>query len=147
MKINGSTVLKCYDILGGMNMAHFRFLHWKGNPPNHMNVKFVKDANDLVRPYNGTQIGTEYHYTSSIEINNKKYHGVLLSLQNLTSSDGGWYSCVACNHVGCSIESGYIKIVEAKGKNVALFVRETFDCWPFNESVPFEVKEHSQKSV
>eukprot|EP00795_Rhopilema_esculentum_P012450 gene12450-3119_t len=114
VKINGSTVLKCYDILGGMNMAHFRFLHWKGNPPNHMNVKFVKDANDLVRPYNGTQIGTEYHYTSSIEINNKKYHGVLLSLQNLTYSDEGWYSCVACNHVGCSIESGYIKIVETK---------------------------------
>ena len=111
-----NTILDCYDILGSTNMADFRWLHWLGPPPLRPNMKYVKDAGYLSRRFNGTMIDSKYYNTTKVTINSKEQHGVLLTLSNVTKDDTGWYSCVACNHVGCSISSAYLNVTDSIGK-------------------------------
>ena len=97
-------------------MADFRWLHWLGPPPLRPNMKFVKDAGYLSKRYNGTMIDPKHYNTTKIRINSKEQHGVLLTLSNVTEVDAGWYSCVACNHVGCTISSAYLNVTDVVGK-------------------------------
>ena len=115
MQTKSDTVLDCYDILGSTNMADFRWLHWLGPPPVKANMKLVKNAAYLSDRYNGSIIETKHYNTTKIQINNKNHHGVLLILKNVTESDNGWYSCVACNHVGCTMSSAYLTVRDGTG--------------------------------
>ena len=80
------------------------------------NMKLVKNAAYLKKRYNGTTIETMHYNTTKIRVNGKDHHGVFLILKNVTEAAQGWYSCVACNHVGCTMASAYLNVTDARGE-------------------------------
>ena len=96
-------------------MADFRWLHWTGQPPDQSHIRLVKNAAALIKPYNGTLIDTKYYQTLTLTVSGKDHHGVALPLVHVTQKDAGWYSCVACNFVGCSIDSAFVQVITDEG--------------------------------
>lgn len=96
-------------------MADFRWLNWTGQPPDQSHIRLVKNAAALLKPHNGTLIETKYYQTSILTVSGKEHHGVALPLIHVTEQDAGWYSCIACNFIGCSIESAFVKVTTDEG--------------------------------
>ena len=115
LRLNDNTTMHCYDILGGMGMADFRWLKWTGQPPDQSHIRFIKNAEALTKTHNGTMIETKSYQTSTLTVSGKEHHGVALPLINVTEEDAGWYSCIACNYIGCSIESAFVEITKDEG--------------------------------
>ena len=103
-------------------MADFRWYHWKGSPPDLSDVSNLKDGASLSISHNGTMIETKFHQTTSLKTDGDEHHGVALPLQNISTSDAGWYSCVACNYIGCSIGSALVQVVQDQGSSDFLFL-------------------------
>ncbi len=104
--------MNCYDVLGGEGLADFRWYHWQGLPPDQKLIMSVKDGISLSYSHNGTMIETKYYQTASLKNGDDEHHGVALPLSHVSKQDAGWYSCIACNYIGCSMQSALIKVIQ-----------------------------------
>eukprot|EP00794_Sanderia_malayensis_P005386 gene5386-6059_t len=122
LQAGDNTTLNCYDVLGGEGLADFRWYHWEGAPPKRKYVGSVKDGTSLSHSHNGTMIETKYYHTASLKIGNDNHHGVALPIFNVSMSDAGWYSCIACNYIGCSMESAFVDVITQKATGTHVFM-------------------------
>ncbi len=111
-----NTTLHCYDVLS--SLTDFRWYHWLDLPPTQKYIRTLKDGVSLSRSHNGTMIEAKYYRTASFKSSSNEPHGVSVPLYNVSEHDAGWYSCVACNFMGCSMESAFIKVIRRMGEFV-----------------------------
>ena len=93
-------------------IPHFQWLRWfplhsnsSGNDTDSKKLKYEvikQNQQDIV----------DYHSRS----NKHKFHGVPLSLVNVTKKDEGKYTCIVGNILGYSVKHAYIIVQEKLGK-------------------------------
>lgn len=93
-------------------MPHFQWLRWF---PLHSNSSGndtgSKDFYKVIKQNNIDSVN--YHSRSN---NKHQFHGVTLSLVNVTKKDEGKYTCIVGNALGYNVESAYIFVQEKLGK-------------------------------
>ena len=60
-------------------------------------------------------IDSLYYQSITKYQNNRVFLGVRLNLFNVTKADEGYYSCIGCNNLGCSIRSARLTVTEHEG--------------------------------
>ena len=106
---NATLICKAYDVA----MPHFQWLRWF---PLHSN----SSGNDTDSKQFSYEVIKQNHrdfvnYQS--RINSKhEFHGVNLSLVNITKKEEGKYTCIVGNAIGYSVKHAYIIVQEKLGK-------------------------------
>eukprot|EP00795_Rhopilema_esculentum_P011974 gene11974-2556_t len=106
--------MECYELFSYKmgTMVDFRWFLWLIKP----NATLEQDLHKLVSHANSTHnfrlISSLYYETMRKNINNKYLYGVRLNLYNVTIKDQGYYSCVACSHLGCAFTTANLTVVQ-----------------------------------
>ena len=94
-------------------MPHFQWLRWF---PFHSNssgndTASKKPSYEVIKQ--NQQDSINYQSRSN---NKHEFHGVTLSLVNVTKKDEGRYTCIVGNAIGYSVKNAYIIVQEKLGK-------------------------------
>ena len=94
-------------------MPHFQWLRWfpfhSNNSGNNTDSK--KGSYEVINQ--NQQDSVKYQSSSN---NKHEFHGVPLSLVNVTKKDEGKYTCIVGNALGYSVKHAYIVVQEKLGK-------------------------------
>ena len=94
-------------------MPHFQWLRWfllsSNSSGNDTDSK--KFSYEVINQ--NQQDSVDYHSRSN---NKHEFHGVPLSLVNVTKKDEGKYTCIVGNALGYSVKNAYIIVQEKLGK-------------------------------
>ncbi len=97
------------------SMPHFQWLRWFTSPVNGSTNSTIEHPHYEVIKQNEQDLNQHLVLPQS---NNKfDFHGVKLTLVNVTKKDEGKYTCIVGNAVGYAVEQAYIIIRDWSGKN------------------------------
>ena len=108
----------CYDYFSTKValITDFRWFKWENKPSKDSEEELTRS---MLRHGNITEgitlISARYYKSVAENQNSTVLHGVRLNLYNVTKADEGYYSCVGCNNLGCSIRSARFTVTEETG--------------------------------
>lgn len=114
--------MECYELFSNKmgTIVDFRWLLWKMKPNSTLEQELLK----LVWHENFTDnylinalIDSADYESIERSQNDRVLYGSRMNLYNVGKKDDGYYSCIACNHLGCSIRSARLKILKKIGKH------------------------------
>lgn len=96
------------------SMPHFQWLRWFLSPSNGSTNSTIEYPHYEVIKQSEQHSN---HYLVLPQSNNKfDFHGVKLTLINVTKKDEGKYTCIVGNSVGYAVEQAYIILYRQNGK-------------------------------
>ena len=97
------------------SMPHFQWLRWYLSSSNGSTNSTIEHPHYEVIKQNEQDLNQHLVLPQS---NNKfDFHGVKLTLVNVTKKDEGKYTCIVGNAVGYAVEQAYIIILDWSGEN------------------------------
>ena len=103
------------------SMPHFQWLRWFPSRSNGSG-----NSSLIERPHYEVIKQTEQDSNEHLVLpkSNKKFdfHGVKLTLVNVTKKDEGKYSCIVGNAVGYAVELAYLSVQSLSGKDAKLML-------------------------
>ena len=133
--------MECYELFSNKmgTIVDFRWLLWRVKPTKTLEQRLIV----LARNGNFTDnfliealINPLYYDPIDRKDNDRILYGSRMNLYNVSKEKDGYYSCIACNHLGCSIRSARLTIIDEIGQysiTVHLFLRisNTLLSYPF----------------
>lgn len=111
--------MECIDAFSTTmrTMVNYRWIHLRSKPDSSaeqgmISLVFYPNTTDILR--NSFIDSAFYEPIKKTETDTVLY-GIRMNLYNVTEDDDGYYSCVACNHLGCSIKSARLTIIPETG--------------------------------
>lgn len=98
------------------SMPHFQWLRWYLSTSNGTANSTIEHPHYEVIKQN--EQDPNQHLILPQNNNKFDFHGVKLTLVNVTKKDEGKYTCIVGNAVGYSVEQVYIIIKEHTGENI-----------------------------
>lgn len=98
------------------SMPHFQWLRWYLSTSNGTTNSTIEHPHYEVIKQN--EQDSNQHLVLPQNNNKFDFHGVKLTLVNVTKKDEGKYTCIVGNAVGYSVEQAYIIINEHTGENI-----------------------------
>ena len=99
------------------SMPHFQWLRWYSSPSNGTTNSTIEDPIYEVIKQNVHVQDSNNHLVLPQTRNKFDFHGVKLTLVNVTKQDEGKYACIVGNAVGYAVEPAYVIILDWLGEN------------------------------
>ena len=123
--------MECYELVVTMKilMHDFRWFKWENKPSKNSEEELARTRHRHGNiPKGITRISTRYYQPITKHHNNEELHGVRLNLYNVIKADEGYYSCVGCNGLGCSIRSARLTVTKDAGTSHLFCTSLLFYC-------------------
>ena len=113
--------MECYELFSNKmgTIVDFRWLLWKLKPNKALEQRLIALArhgnftdNSLIEAL----INPVFYESIERGENDRILYGSRMNLFNVSKREGGYYSCIACNHLGCSIRSARLTVIEEHGQ-------------------------------
>ena len=95
------------------SMPHFQWLRWVQSPPNGLTNSAIEHPHYEVIKQNEQDLNQ--HLVLPQSSNTFDFHGVKLTLVNVTKKEEGKYTCIVGNAVGYAVEQAYVIVYEGNG--------------------------------
>ena len=108
------------------SMVHFQWLRWlasHSNTSSHSS-KIENAVYEVIKQ--NKQNGNKHLLLSNGHTSKLDFHGLKLSLVNVTKKDEGKYSCLVGNAIGYAVQQAYIIIREVPGKKKSTIVESQY---------------------
>ena len=102
------------------SMPHFQWLRWHSSPTNGTTNTTIEHPHYEVIKQNSPD--SNEHLVLPRNNNKFDFHGVKLTLVNVTKKDEGKYTCIVGNAVGYAVMAAYVMIRARSGENNSNFI-------------------------
>ena len=118
--VGDNASMECYELFSNKmgTIVDFRWLLWKVKPNSSLEKELIRIAryqnisnNSLV----GALINPVFYESIERKENDRILYGSRMNLYNVSKAVDGYFSCIACNHLGCSIGSARLTVLDEIG--------------------------------
>ena len=102
------------------SMPHFQWLRWFSSPSNSSdNNSYIPHPHYTYEVIKQVEVKDNQHLVVPTRHGNKfDFHGVKLTLVNVTKNDEGKYTCIVGNTVGYAVEQAFIVVRDWSGEKI-----------------------------
>ena len=101
------------------SMPHFQWLRWLSSPSNSSgNNSHIQHPHYSYEVIKQVQKDNQHLVVPTKHDNKFDFHGVKLTLVNVTKKDEGKYTCIVGNAVGYAVEQAFIVVRDWSGEEI-----------------------------
>ena len=108
--------MDCFELFSTKmgTMIDFRWVRWELKPGKLNETGMTEQAQGGQSTEGLTHISSSNYESIKKKQNGVQLHGVRMNLHNVSMADGGYYSCIGCNYLGCATRSARLTIIPGK---------------------------------